>query len=312
MPDGSPWPRISIVTPSFQQAAFVEETMRSILLQGYPNLEYIVIDGGSTDETLPVIQRYERWLDYWVSESDSGQSHAINKGFARCTGDIVTFCNSDDIYLPGTFADVASAWASERACGAIVGSFFYIDAQSGFKSPEQPPILRVQTPADLTLGPPGVYRLHQAATFFTRPALLKAGFWVREELHFTMDRDLLYRVCRHGRVVLRNRAYGGFRTHRDSKTGNADFAFCSEFARVYLSYLSGNKQEDRLRKIMARHRMAKAFALRAKKSHSSIVKIVSLWLILYYCPNHIFRRPYYKKWWDALVTHRGSHPRPSS
>src|SRR5262245_43472888 len=94
------WPRISVVTPSFNQGKFIEETIRSILLQGYPNLEYIVIDGGSTDNSLEVIKRYSPWLSYWVSEKDRWQSHAINKGMSHATGDIVAWLNSDDLYLP--------------------------------------------------------------------------------------------------------------------------------------------------------------------------------------------------------------------
>ena len=86
MPDGSPWPAISLVTPSFNQGQFIEETLRSVLLQGYPRLELVVIDGGSRDNTVEILRKYEPWLTYWVSEPDRGQSHAINKGLARVTG----------------------------------------------------------------------------------------------------------------------------------------------------------------------------------------------------------------------------------
>src|SRR5690349_13569673 len=86
--DGSPWPLISIVTPTWNQGHFIEETIRSVLLQGYPNLEYVVIDGGSTDDTVGVIREYERWLTRWVSEKDRGQTDAINKGLQYCSGDI--------------------------------------------------------------------------------------------------------------------------------------------------------------------------------------------------------------------------------
>src|ERR1700738_1526878 len=94
-PDGSRWPRITIVTPSFNQGQFIEETIRSVLLQGYPNLEYIIIDGGSTDNTVEIIKKYEPWIACWVSEKDRGQSDALNKGFARATGQILAWLCSD-------------------------------------------------------------------------------------------------------------------------------------------------------------------------------------------------------------------------
>src|SRR5262245_29806610 len=100
--DGTPgecWPRISIVTPSYNQGRFLEETIRSVLLQGYPDLEYIVIDGGSADDSVEIIRKYERWLSFWVSERDRGQVDAINKGLRRCSGVLRNWLNSDDFLL---------------------------------------------------------------------------------------------------------------------------------------------------------------------------------------------------------------------
>ena len=113
-PDGSPWPRISIVTPSYNQGQFIEETIRSILLQGYPDLEYIIIDGGSTDQSVEIIKKYEPWLTYWVSEKDRGQAHAINKGFARVSGEIGGYLNSDDFYLPNALSAAAVSFIRLR------------------------------------------------------------------------------------------------------------------------------------------------------------------------------------------------------
>jgi GT2 family glycosyltransferase len=121
MPDGRPWPRITVVTPSFQQADFLEETLRSVILQGYPDLEYMVVDGGSSDGSVEIIERYAPWLSWWVSEPDDGQSDAINKGLGRATGDILAWLNSDDSYLSGALATVARHM-EESGCDILVGA----------------------------------------------------------------------------------------------------------------------------------------------------------------------------------------------
>jgi hypothetical protein len=128
--DGRPWPRISVVTPSFNQKGFIEETIRSVLLQGYPNLEYFVIDGGSTDGSVEVIQKYAPWLTYWVSEPDGGQSHAINKGWRRACGEVLAWINSDDTYNPGGLGCAAEALLDNPAAGMVYSDLNYIDVSS--------------------------------------------------------------------------------------------------------------------------------------------------------------------------------------
>lgn len=121
---GSSWPRISIVTPSYNQAEFLERTIFSVLNQNYPKLEYIIIDGGSTDGSVEIIKKYDKYLTFWVSEKDNGQADAIRKGFARATGEILAWINSDDTYLPGTFLKVAKAFIKNPKVDLIFGNIF--------------------------------------------------------------------------------------------------------------------------------------------------------------------------------------------
>lgn len=123
----SSYPKISVVTPSYNQAEFLERTILSVLNQNYPNLEYIIIDGGSTDRSVEIIKRYEKYLAYWVSESDKGQSDAINKGFMKATGEIFAYLNSDDIYLPQTLCAISNLFRVYNHCDIIYGHAYLID-----------------------------------------------------------------------------------------------------------------------------------------------------------------------------------------
>ena len=185
MYDGLTWPRVSIVTPSYNQGRFIEETIRSVLLQGYPDLEYIIVDGGSTDESVEIIRKYEPWLTYWVSEPDRGQAHAINKGFERVTGEICSWLNSDDMLLSGALRHIAEACLTQPEAVAWIGHCYRVDTDGRILS---------------TVVPRGLYRAALAdwggKGFFYQPSCFFAlGAWRRiggldNRLQIALDLDL--------------------------------------------------------------------------------------------------------------------------
>jgi glycosyltransferase involved in cell wall biosynthesis len=186
MPNGSPWPRISIVTPSYNQAQFLEETVRSVLMQGYPNLEYIIMDAGSTDGSVAIIKKYENWLAYWVSEKDGGQSQAINKGFSKATGEIYGWINSDDGYLPGALGLVAQS-ISHRNKTMVIGATRRLHELEGSREEidRRHPTYDEMLYEGRTFPQPGV--------FWTKD-LWDAANCLREELFYAMDYDVWLRM----------------------------------------------------------------------------------------------------------------------
>jgi len=204
-------PRITVVTPSYNQAQYLERTIRSVLEQGYPNLEYIVIDGGSTDGSQDIIAKYARNLAYWVSEKDHGQSHAINKGFRRATGDWVAWQNSDDIYYPGAFASLARTALRHCDADLIIGNVNLIDAEDR--------VLRDLCYVRPTFGSmlaEGMILTNQVA--FWRRGLHDRIGWLDESLSCAFDYDWFLRVLAAGRAAHVNQCWGGYRFHGETKT----------------------------------------------------------------------------------------------
>jgi hypothetical protein len=212
-PDGSRWPRISIVTPSYNQGRLIEETIRSVLLQGYPDLEYIVVDGGSSDDSVDIIRRYAPWLANWVSEPDRGQAHAINKGLAKCTGDLLGWINSDDLLLCGAAKHLGAAF--ERFPRAILAG----DVVDYHMNEGQRTLLRQRNITFDTLVEPWRHnmRWHQPGIFFPRSLYQQAGP-LDESLHYVFDRDWLCRAAQIAAVHYLHTPVAQFRLHPTSKT----------------------------------------------------------------------------------------------
>lgn len=186
MPDGSEWPRISIVTPSYNQGQFIEESIRSVLLQGYPNLEYIIIDGGSTDNTVDVIKKYDDYLAYWVSEPDEGQANALNKGFRKVTGQLIGWQNSDDYYYSEAFIHAAQAAVEFKNIDVVYGAVNVID--------EKGELLRTIAAPDFKLEDMFPwFKIFNESMFFRRK-ILEKGKFINESFKHYIDYEYFWQL----------------------------------------------------------------------------------------------------------------------
>lgn len=224
------YPKISIVTPSFNQGRFIEKTILSVIEQDYPNLEYIIIDGGSTDESVEIIKKYEKHLAYWVSEPDRGQSHAINKGFELATGEIFGWLNSDDWYHDGALKAVSDAFASNPDAGAVVGSGDMVD--------ENGESIRFKEAFDVSREE--LYNWHynffwQPSCFFTRNAWEESGR-LDENIHYAMDLDLWFRISSHFRFAKTSAFLSSSQQHTEAKTTAFDYLLAVDVAFVVVKY----------------------------------------------------------------------------
>ena len=216
------WPRITIVTPSFNQVQFLESAILSVLSQGYPNLEYIVMDGGSTDNSVDVIRKHEHRISYWVSEKDEGQADAIHRGFERSSGEILGWVNSDDLLLPDALLKVGWFFRTHPTVEFATGGCVWIDEQGRVLSTGHglqryyPPVTQSRRKL-LFWG----FGHNQPATFWRRSAYLEAG-GLDASLSFCFDYDLLLKLAhrKHGAKVPAPLA--AYRVHAATKTSTMD------------------------------------------------------------------------------------------
>lgn len=234
-------PRVTIVTPSFNQGQFLEETIRSVLLQSYPNLEYIIVDGGSTDDSVEIIRKYERWLTYWVSEPDRGQGSAINKGFRHSTGQIMGWLNSDDCLQLGAIWQIVSVFNRSPQTNLVCGYRQAIDANSrhvryeAYLKPEKFSLSRIcYVPQE---------------TVYWQRAVWEAVGELDESYQFALDFDYWQRVLLASyRFDLLPRFISLFRLHADAKGERTLDVRKRELARIHLRYLHTAKTEVELRR----------------------------------------------------------------
>lgn len=209
-------PKISVITPSFNQGRYLEQTILSVLSQDYPELEYIVIDGGSSDDSVEIIKKYAGRIAYWVSEKDTGQSNAINKGFRRATGDVLCWINSDDLLLPGALDKVGNTFAKDLSIDLLFGDTIRTDARLRILYNYFFPV------QSAWLARKGVLYFNQQSMFWKRELMDKVGF-LDEDLHFCMDIELYMRFLSTEPRIKRLREYlAAWRLHNECKTKNAD------------------------------------------------------------------------------------------
>ena len=219
-------PLVSIVTPSYNQGGFLDETMRSVLEQDYPNIEYLVVDGGSTDDSLEIIQRYVGRLAWWVYEPDRGQTDAINKGFARARGEILAWLNSDDTYQPHAISEAASFLREHPEVGMVYGDANLVDEAGAIigKFPaRQTDYRRLRR---------GYVHIPQQAAFFRADLWRQVGP-LDPTFYFAMDYDLWVRLARLAPLHYHPRLWANFRLHGGGKTSLSDDRCWPEMLRVH-------------------------------------------------------------------------------
>ena len=233
------WPRLCIVSPSFNQADFLEQTIRSVLLQGYPNLEYIIIDGGSTDGSVEIIRKYKPWLSYWVSEPDRGQSHAINKGFRKCSSELMAYINSDDIYYPNALIRAVQN-ILESNTEILIGALDIVKiGENGIRTKKRSspnygtPIHKFPI---FTNKRREVFQFLQPSMFWTRSIWEKTGE-IDERYHYSMDREWCIRALACGaRVNTSEDVFARFLLHKYSKSQIYDIEFSREKALMFIRF----------------------------------------------------------------------------
>lgn len=233
--------KISIIIPSYNQGEYIADTLESIINQEYSNVEIIVMDGGSTDKTVDVIKKYEKYIMYWQSQKDNGQSAAINEGFKRATGDFVTWLNSDDVLLPGTLHAVDRVVQNNPQINWLLGNVLWMDRE-GF-------IIKVGKVEKENWNWNRYYLLSNGgpSAFMRKSCLQKMG-WLREDFHYMMDTELWYRFIKSGYPFIRLNQYcWGLRLHEAAKMSGHNFKGSNLANKNHPSWKQKRKENSEIR-----------------------------------------------------------------
>jgi glycosyltransferase involved in cell wall biosynthesis len=223
-----PLPKISVITPCLNQGQFLEECIRSVSSQNYPHREHIIVDGGSTDNSIEIIQKYQAQLTCWVSEPDQGQSDAINKGFRLATGDVIAWLNSDDYYLPGAFEQVAQAYQAKPTAPFYFGNGLRVDKIGKIKRVHSPRLPLFFNHEALCYG---LNYIFQPATFIRSQSLKKVGY-LATNLHYGMDSDLWLRLSHLGEPQPIQAQLAASREYGSTKSATGSFARVEELRQI--------------------------------------------------------------------------------
>jgi hypothetical protein len=262
---------VSIITPSYNQAAYVEQTICSVLDQDFPNIEYIVIDGASTDGSVDIIKKYAAKFAYWVSEKDNGQAEAINKGFARASGDIIAWLNSDDYYLPGTVSAAVKIFEENPDVVLVYGDMLAVDKYGK--------TFNTLTYGQLNLEDLLCFQIIGQPSVFMRRSALKKTSGLNLNFHFLLDHLLWVQLARHGRILHVNQIWSAARYHAEAKNR----AKAAEFGREAFCILDVAAQDHELASSLAKvNRRARASANRVDARYlldgGQPAKALSAWM----------------------------------
>jgi GT2 family glycosyltransferase len=281
-PDGGEWPTITVVTPSYNQGAYIEETIRSVLLQGYPRLEYVIFDGGSRDETVDIIRRYAPWIAHWESARDRGQSDAINKGLRRATGDLVGWLNSDDFYAPGALGALAAACGDGADWAAGACDWLAADGSRATRPSRTASSLGEWIAAS---------QVQQPASLWRRDLHRRLGY-LDERLHYVMDQELFLRFLTGGaRLRGLDEVMATLRVHDRSKTGSSANTFRVETLEVIVPRYWGRltpADRQRARRELAEKCLRVASSSAGERAYLAMAR--SLLGALRWAPRHCLQR----------------------